>query len=372
MNQSSAWCGKDCSACAQRAALSCPGCLNGPGMAGPEECNIARCRRERSPYGCRSCAYVSNCQLYEYRENMPAYRLYQRDQGGAPGPGGGGQSGQNPGGYGGQGGQNPGGYGDQGGQPYGGQGGRSPGGYGGQGGRSPVPQQLPRRGYDLLGRTITALFWLFLSYIIAAFILGLITGATLVTLSVGAMRVITMLMPAIMGGFMIAMGFLSAKLTGESWSYRTAGILYAAAGALNLITVLLQLGALYVSPRIPGMYSVLGQGVSTLGGICFLLGFVFEVRGHRDALNGVHYALFKSWNVVMWLYVVFGALTLAITFASLIVTDYSAYQLLAVLLVPVSLGVLVMYVLRLVWLFRTGSLMKRAAASMRNNPAAKQ
>ena len=47
MNQSSAWCGKDCSACAQRAALSCPGCLNGPGMAGPEECNIARCRRER-------------------------------------------------------------------------------------------------------------------------------------------------------------------------------------------------------------------------------------------------------------------------------------------------------------------------------------
>ena len=342
MNQSSAWCGKDCSACAQRAALSCPGCLNGPGMAGPEECNIARCRRERSPYGCRSCAYVSNCQLYEYRENMPAYRRYQRAQGGAPGPGGGGQ------------------------------GGRNPGGYGGQGGRSPVPQQLPRRGYDLLGRTITALFWLFLSYIIAAFILGLITGATLVTLSVGAMRVITMLMPAIMGGFMIAMGFLSGKLAGESWSYRTAGILYAAAGALNLITVLLQLGALYVSPRIPGMYSVLGQGVSTLGGICFLLGFVFEVRGHRDALNGVHYALFKSWNVVMWLYVVFGALTLAITFASLIVTDYSAYQLLAVLLVPVSLGVLVMYVLRLVWLFRTGSLMKRAAASMRNNPAAKQ
>lgn len=68
------YCGKTCAECAQKEALSCPGCKAGPGRQYGGDCDLARCARKKSHETCDTCSLRLNCSTLQWRDRMPDYR----------------------------------------------------------------------------------------------------------------------------------------------------------------------------------------------------------------------------------------------------------------------------------------------------------
>ena len=69
------FCCKDCSKCAQREALSCPGCKDGPGRAYSGDCPVARCCREHDRPNCWGCSLKNTCSITKNSFQLPHNRL---------------------------------------------------------------------------------------------------------------------------------------------------------------------------------------------------------------------------------------------------------------------------------------------------------
>lgn len=71
---SETYCGRSCTACTQGEALGCPGCEFGPGRRFSEECEIAKCCREKGHENCTTCSFGGTCAKLQSRDGQLAYR----------------------------------------------------------------------------------------------------------------------------------------------------------------------------------------------------------------------------------------------------------------------------------------------------------
>lgn len=72
------YCGKDCTSCAEKERLACPGCRVGPGAMTSSECEIAKCCRNRGHSGCHTCIQQGDCPKRNTRENAAEYRMHKK------------------------------------------------------------------------------------------------------------------------------------------------------------------------------------------------------------------------------------------------------------------------------------------------------
>lgn len=68
------YCGKSCSACAQKEQLNCPGCKAGPGRRFDGDCDLAKCCQEKGHEVCDTCGYKESCGTLRSREHQSDYR----------------------------------------------------------------------------------------------------------------------------------------------------------------------------------------------------------------------------------------------------------------------------------------------------------
>lgn len=69
------YCGKSCTDCTQKEALSCPGCKAGPGKQYGSDCKLAKCCIEKGHQECATCGFNGSCGTLRGKNNMPDYRL---------------------------------------------------------------------------------------------------------------------------------------------------------------------------------------------------------------------------------------------------------------------------------------------------------
>lgn len=69
------YCGKNCAECADKEALACPGCKNGPGKQYGGDCRLARCCREKGHQECTTCSFYQGCGTRRSKDSMPEHRL---------------------------------------------------------------------------------------------------------------------------------------------------------------------------------------------------------------------------------------------------------------------------------------------------------
>lgn len=74
------FCGKNCLDCPHRDALKCPGCKQGPGKMFQEDCDIAKCARKKSPYGCAVCDNKAYCATLRRSERIPKSRIERNER----------------------------------------------------------------------------------------------------------------------------------------------------------------------------------------------------------------------------------------------------------------------------------------------------
>lgn len=72
---SETYCGKNCTECTQQEALSCPGCMAGPGGT----CDLAKCCRQKGHKTCSTCSFSEKCHLFAQKDIMPRRRQMERD-----------------------------------------------------------------------------------------------------------------------------------------------------------------------------------------------------------------------------------------------------------------------------------------------------
>lgn len=69
------YCGKNCTDCSQKEALSCPGCKVGPGKQYGGDCKLAKCCIEKGHQECSTCGFNGHCGTLRGRASMPDGRL---------------------------------------------------------------------------------------------------------------------------------------------------------------------------------------------------------------------------------------------------------------------------------------------------------
>ncbi len=67
------YCGKNCIECVQKESLNCQGCKTGPGRQFGEDCELAKCVRDKGHETCETCGFKGNCGTLRSRDNMPDY-----------------------------------------------------------------------------------------------------------------------------------------------------------------------------------------------------------------------------------------------------------------------------------------------------------
>ncbi len=72
---SETYCGKNCAECADREALACPGCKDGPGKCYGGDCRLAKCCRDKGHMECTTCSFHEGCGTLRSRGSMPEHRL---------------------------------------------------------------------------------------------------------------------------------------------------------------------------------------------------------------------------------------------------------------------------------------------------------
>lgn len=69
------FCNKDCNECTYKEALSCDGCLKGPGTWSRNDCEIAACARDKGHENCGTCEFSTSCGKLMEKDRMPQNRL---------------------------------------------------------------------------------------------------------------------------------------------------------------------------------------------------------------------------------------------------------------------------------------------------------
>lgn len=72
------YCGKDCTQCDLKEALTCPGCKAGPGRTFGGECVTAKCCQEKGHESCATCTQNNWCGKRSKLEDRPAERLQKQ------------------------------------------------------------------------------------------------------------------------------------------------------------------------------------------------------------------------------------------------------------------------------------------------------
>ena len=72
-------CGKNCGECTYKTELNCPGCQDGPGRPGPDQCEVARCCRDKGHTFCDTCTYMASCGRLRECERMPEKRMRKQE-----------------------------------------------------------------------------------------------------------------------------------------------------------------------------------------------------------------------------------------------------------------------------------------------------
>lgn len=68
------YCGKTCSDCSHKEALSCPGCKTGPGRQFGGDCELARCCRSKGHETCATCGFSGSCNTLRGKARIPENR----------------------------------------------------------------------------------------------------------------------------------------------------------------------------------------------------------------------------------------------------------------------------------------------------------
>lgn len=69
------YCGKNCTDCSQKEALSCPGCKAGPGKRYGANCQLAKCCIAKGHQDCSTCGFHEHCSTLQRKDSMPSSRL---------------------------------------------------------------------------------------------------------------------------------------------------------------------------------------------------------------------------------------------------------------------------------------------------------
>lgn len=72
------YCGKNCAECTDKEKLGCTGCKTGSGKLWPEECELAKCCREKGHQTCETCIFHESCAIWRRWNDIPEQRLRKR------------------------------------------------------------------------------------------------------------------------------------------------------------------------------------------------------------------------------------------------------------------------------------------------------
>lgn len=191
----------------------------------------------------------------------------------------------------------------------------------------------------LLGKWLWVLFWLAIPQALASLLMSsLFSSQSLPYLLGQIMQVV----------YLLGCGLALLKLSSAMDRYRTAGICYLIAGAINIVFSIIPV------PAVGSGLAVLVSLVSLVSGIALLIGEYHEYRGHNELLEDVNPALSVKWRILWkWYIGCFIALigSIVVMFLSpvfgLMVSLTAAVVLVAVL------------VFKLIYLYRTAMVFRR-------------
>lgn len=191
----------------------------------------------------------------------------------------------------------------------------------------------------LLGKWLWVLFWLAIPQALASLLMSsLFSSQSLPYLLGQIMQVV----------YLLGCGLALLKLSSAMDRYRTAGICYLIAGAINIVFSIIPV------PAVGSGLAALVSLVSLVSGIALLIGEYHEYRGHNELLEDVNPALSVKWRILWkWYIGCFIALigSIVVMFLSpvfgLMVSLTAAVVLVAVL------------VFKLIYLYRTAMVFRR-------------
>ena len=191
----------------------------------------------------------------------------------------------------------------------------------------------------LLGKWLWVLFWLAIPQALASLLMSsLFSSQSLPYLLGQIMQVV----------YLLGCGLALLKLSSAMDRYRTAGICYLIAGAINIVFSIIPV------PAVGSGLAALVSLVSLVSGIALLIGEYHEYRGHNELLEDVNPALSVKWRILWkWYIGCFIALigSIVVMFLSpvfgLMISLTAAVVLVAVL------------VFKLIYLYRTAMVFRR-------------
>lgn len=72
------YCGKNCAECTDKEKLGCTGCKAVTGKLWQEECELAKCCKDKGHQTCETCIFHETCAIWRRRNNIPEQRLRKR------------------------------------------------------------------------------------------------------------------------------------------------------------------------------------------------------------------------------------------------------------------------------------------------------
>lgn len=140
----------------------------------------------------------------------------------------------------------------------------------------------------LLGKWLWVLFWLAIPQALASLLMSsLFSSQSLPYLLGQIMQVV----------YLLGCGLALLKLSSAMDRYRTAGICYLIAGAINIVFSIIPV------PAVGSGLAALVSLVSLVSGIALLIGEYHEYRGHNELLEDVNPALSVKWRILWKWYI---------------------------------------------------------------------
>ena len=276
-----AYCGKTCAECAQKEALSCPGCKAGPGKQYGGDCKLAKCCIEKGHQDCSTCGYNGHCGMLRGRNQVPDDRLKAMEAAKAR--------------------------------------------------AAEIAKRAP-----ILGKWLWILFWL----IIPATVASLMTNETIVEVF-PSIFIPGAILRAICS---LTYGLILLKLGAEEAQYRTAGICTLIGGAASVLIAFISGGA--ETPN----WTLL---ISLPAAVVALVGEYHEFNAHSAVLFELDGMLCEKWcSLWKWYIGAYGALI-----GSIVLLLIAPILGLLVMLAA-AIGIAVVGIAKLVYLYRTAKLFK--------------
>lgn len=189
-----------------------------------------------------------------------------------------------------------------------------------------------------LGKWLWILFWLVIPQSLASLLTSDLFAGQPVLSSLGQIMQLI---------YLLGCGLVLLKLSSQIARYRTAGIYFLVGGMINAAFSIIPV------PAAGSALAVWGSLIIVAGGIFLMVGEYHEYMGHSELLEGVDWELSDKWRKLWkWYIGCFIALL-----GSIVVITFSPFLGLLVTLAA-TIGVLVIMIVKLVYLYRTAMIFR--------------